>query len=62
MGWVSPGRTVLEPGVGIAATVIVLNVLSQEISGIVTGWVVPFGIGAGGAAIGEWLQRRFRRR
>lgn len=62
VGWVSPGRTVLEPGVGIAAAVIAMNVVAQQISGIVTAWVLPFVIGAGGAAIGEWLQGRRRRR
>ena len=61
-GWLSPGRTIVEPGVGIAAALIGLNVLSGETGNILLGWILPFGIGAGGAQIGEWLQGRFSRR
>jgi len=60
-GWLSPGRTIVEPGVGIAAALIGLNVLSGETGNILLGWILPFGIGAGGARIGEWLQGRFSR-
>lgn len=62
VGWVSPGRTVLEPGVGIAAAVTAINVLYQDVAGLVAAWVLPFAIGTGGAALGEWLQGRWRRR
>lgn len=60
-GWLSPGRTIVEPGVGIAAALIGVNVLIGETGNILLGWILPFGIGAGGAQIGEWLQRRFSR-
>lgn len=62
VGWLSPGRTVAEPGVGLAAAVIALNVLAGDTQGLVMGWVVPFLLGAGGAWIGEWLQSRFAAR
>ena len=60
-GWLSPGRTILEPGVGIAAALIGFNVLMGDTSSLLLGWILPFGIGAGGARIGEWLQGRFAR-
>ena len=56
-GFISPSRTVLEPGVGIAVTLIVMNLLLGDISGAVSGWLIPFAIGALGAAVGEYLQR-----
>lgn len=62
VGWVSPGRTVLEPGVGIAAGVIAMNILANNMAGVVLGWLMPFGIGAAGAALGEWLQGLRQRR
>ena len=60
-GWLSPGRTILEPGVGIAAALIGFNVLNGQTGNLLLGWILPFGIGAGGARIGEWLQGRFAR-
>lgn len=62
VGWVSPGRTVLEPGVGIAAGVIAMHILANDMAGVVLGWLTPFGIGAAGAALGEWLQGLRQRR
>jgi hypothetical protein len=62
VGWFSPGRTVMEPGVGIAAAVITMNVLHGDAQGVVMAWVVPFLLGAGGAWLGEWLQSRFAKR
>jgi len=60
-GWLSPGRTIVEPGVGIAAALIGFNLLIGNTSNLLFGWLLPFGIGAGGARIGEWLQGRFSR-
>lgn len=62
VGWFSPGRTVVEPGVGLAAAVIAINVLYGDAQGVVTAWVLPFILGAGGAWLGEWLQSRFASR
>ena len=61
-GWLSPGRTIVEPGAGIAAALIGCNLLSGDVGNILLGWMLPFGIGAGGARIGEWLQGRSSRR
>jgi len=61
-GWISPGRTIVEPGVGIAATLVGFNLLYGDTSSLLFGWILPFGIGAGGAGVGEWLQARFSRR
>ncbi|NQW46589.1 MAG: zinc ribbon domain-containing protein [Planctomycetes bacterium] len=56
-GFLSPTRTVLEPGVGIAATVIVMNLAMGDIGGMLLGWLIPLGLGSLGAALGEFLQR-----
>lgn len=56
-GFISPTRTVLEPGVGIAVTLVVMNLLLGDASGALFGWLIPFAIGALGAALGEYLQR-----
>lgn len=56
-GFLSPTRTVLEPGVGIAATVIVMNLAMGDIGGTLLGWLIPLGLGSLGAALGEFLQR-----
>ena len=56
-GFISPTRTVLEPGVGIAVTLVVMNLLLGDVSGALLGWLIPFAIGALGAALGEYLQR-----
>lgn len=58
VGLLSPGRTVFEPAVGIAAAVVALNLMTLNLSGVITDWLLPFGMGAAGAAIGEWLQGR----
>jgi len=60
-GWLSPGRTIVEPGAGIAAALIGCNLLNGDVGSIWLGWILPFGIGAGGARIGEWLQGRSSR-
>lgn len=57
-GWLSPGRTVLEPGVGLAAALTGANLAMGMTSGILLGWVIPFILGAAGAWIGEWLPKR----
>lgn len=56
-GFLSPARTVLEPGVGIAATVVGLNLLMGDVGGTLLGWLIPLGLGSLGAALGEFLQR-----
>jgi hypothetical protein len=61
VGWLSPGRTIVEPGVGIATALIGFNLLNGDTSSLLLGWLLPFGLGAGGARIGEWLQGRFSR-
>ncbi len=57
-GWLSPSRTVLEPGVGIAAAVTGANLATGMTQGMTLGWVMPFLIGAAGAWIGERLPKR----
>ncbi len=61
VGWWSPGRTVLEPGVGLAVTSIALNLLSDNAGGILFDWILPFAVGAAGAWLGEALQSLRRR-
>ena len=51
-GWLSPGRTIYEPGVGIAAA------LTGTTDGMLIGWILPFLIGAAGAWIGERLPKK----
>lgn len=62
VGLLSPGRTVLEPAFGLAVAVVALNVLGGDVEGAVGSWVLPFGIGAAGAWLGEWLQGRLKSR
>lgn len=62
VGMLSPGRTVREPGAGLAAAVIAMNLIGGNSQGVVMGWVLPFALGAGGAWVGEWLQGRFTAR
>jgi len=57
-GWLSPGRTIMEPGVGIAAALTGTNIAMGATDGMLLGWVVPFLIGAAGAWIGERLPKR----
>lgn len=56
-GFLSPARTVFEPGVGIAATLVVINLFMGNASGVLMGWLIPFGVGSLGAALGEYLQQ-----
>jgi len=56
VGWWSPGRTVLEPAVGIAATLATVNVFVGDLGDVIFGWILPFLVGAGGARLGEWIQ------
>lgn len=58
-GWLSPGRTILEPGVGIAAALTGLNLATGQTDGLVLGWILPLLLGAGGAQVGEWLSKQF---
>jgi hypothetical protein len=58
-GWLSPSRTIVEPGVGIAAALTGFNVALGNTGGILFGWVLPYLIGAAGAWIGEQLPKRF---
>ncbi len=57
-GWLSPGKTIVEPGVGIAAALTGANLAMGMTEGVLLGWVVPFLIGAAGAWIGERLPKR----
>jgi len=57
-GWLSPGRTILEPGAGIAATLAALNLAMGATDGLLLSWVLPFLIGAAGAWVGESLAKR----
>lgn len=62
VGWCSPGRTIVEPGVGLAAAVISMAVVKGDTQAVVSGVVLPFLLGACGAWLGEWLQGRFTSR
>ena len=57
-GWLSPGRTIYEPGVGIAAALTGANLALGTTDGLLLGWVLPFLIGAAGAWIGERLPKK----
>ena len=57
-GWLSPSRTIFEPGVGIAAALTGTNLAMGTTDGILLGWVLPFLIGAAGAWIGEQLPKK----
>jgi hypothetical protein len=57
-GWLSPGRTIYEPGVGIAAALTGLNLATGTTDGLLVGWILPFLIGAAGAWIGERLPKK----
>lgn len=56
-GFISPTRTVLESGVGLAVMLVVMNLLLDDVSGAVFSWRIPFALGALGATLGEYLQR-----
>jgi len=62
VGWCSPGRTIVEPGVGLAAAVIAMALVKGDTQGVISGLVLPFLLGACGAWLGEWLQGRFTSR
>jgi len=57
-GWLSPSRTIFEPGVGIAAALTGANLAMGTTDGMLLGWVLPFLIGAAGAWIGERLPKK----
>lgn len=57
-GWLSPSRTIVEPGAGIAAALTMFQLVLGNTAGIFGGWVLPFLIGAAGAWIGEQLPKR----
>ena len=54
----SQGITIWEPAIGLAAAVLVTNLLVGNTWGALIGWVIPFFIGMAGARIGERLQQR----
>lgn len=63
VGYASPGRTIREPGLGIAAALVAANLLGGERgTGLFFSWVLPFVVGSAGAKVGEWLQGRASRR
>ncbi len=56
-GFLSPARTVLEPGVGIIFMLVVIGLLAGESPNLI-GSGVLFGLGSLGAALGEYLQQQ----
>ena len=63
VGWLSPGRTLLEPAVGLVAATVALNLFFGDAeTNPIGGWMLPFALGAAGAWLGEWLQGRLARR
>ena len=59
--YLSPGRTIYEPAVGVALAVTALNIWNGNLENLLFGWIVPFGIGFLGARAGEHLQERRER-
>jgi hypothetical protein len=56
--YLSPGKTIMEPAMGAGLVVVVSNLLSGNIGGMLLGWVVPFLLGLVGAYLGEKVQER----
>ena len=56
--YLSPGRTIYEPAVGVALAVVVIHLISVDFEVIILGWVIPFGLGILGAKAGDHLQEK----